>query len=68
MFKVCFASPSALDKSVEVFFHPELVEPCIDFAMALHRSSNVPHVITVFRDNTLILSLYYEGKPTEKKS
>lgn len=47
MFKVTFSSNSEFDGDCQTVFQSEHIEPSVEFAMALHRSSNVPHTIVV---------------------
>lgn len=66
MYYVTYSTIDAPDVSVKVFSH-QVIEPCVEFAMALHRSSNVFHKILVALDSgdtrlTLTLKENPKGK------
>ena len=75
MYKVTFASPVALDGDSQNVFQSECIEPSIEFALALHRSSNVAHVIEVVlqplvvpsSEDVVCLTLSLKENPTERK-
>lgn len=67
MYYVTFSTPDALDAIVRVFCH-QAIEPCLEFALALHRSSNYFHTVSVFREDDCLVSLVLKENHTEKKS
>lgn len=74
MYKVTFASPVASDGNSQTVFQSDHIEPSIEFAMALHRSSNVPHTIVVVLhpnilpvEDQICLTLTLKENPKERK-
>lgn len=61
MFKVYFHANEPNAPVVEVFFASEL-ERAIEFALFLHRSSNVPHLIGVRNPDETNSSVVFELK------
>lgn len=75
MYKVTFASPVAFDGDCQTVFKSDYIEPSVEFSMALHRSSNVPHVIEVVlqsleipsSEDVVCLTLTLKENPKERK-